>query len=110
MGSFPSLAHSRPCGMGSGDDVLAPSAVGENSMIAILMTPLGRGALVVAGILTFLGLFAFDQQSRGASKAVAKIDKANTHAVHQANSVRDRSRSGSGSVLDPNTLVENLSP
>ena len=96
--------------MGSSDDVLELSAVGEISMITLLLTPLGRAGMIAAGLVLFLGLFALDQQHRGASKAVAKIDKANTHAVQSAHSARDRSRNGTGGLLDPNTIVEDLSP
>ena len=79
-------------------------------MLTFILSPIGRAGLVVAGVLAFLGLFALDQQHRGAFKAVAKIDKANTHAVLSAHSARDRSRNGTGGVLDPNTIAEDLSP
>ena len=78
--------------MGSSDDVLAAATVGEISMIALLFTPLGRAGMIAAGVLVFVALFAMDQQNRGASKAVAKIEKATSHAVQKAD------RAGNSSI------------
>jgi hypothetical protein len=70
-------------------------------MVALLISPLGRAGLAVAGVLVFLSWFAFDNQQRGASKAVAKIEKANTNDIKKARAAISKSRSGSSGVLDP---------
>jgi hypothetical protein len=76
-------------------------------MVALLISPLGRAGLAVAGVLVFLSWFAFDQRSKGAAKAVASIEKANTNDVKKAQTAGAKSRSGSGGVLDPYTADKN---
>jgi len=72
-------------------------------MIAFLFSPLGRIAAIGLAILTFVTAFAYDQRQRGAERAVAKIEKATTHAVTKADRAGARSRTGSG-VRDPYSL------
>ncbi len=74
-----------------------------------LFSPLGRLVAGGAGILVFIAAFAFDQQNRGASKVVAKIERQTNEAVSQANRARSGSATARG-VLDPHTIVENISP
>jgi hypothetical protein len=76
-------------------------------MVALLMTPLGRAGMALTGVIFFLGWFAFDQQNRGATKVVAKIEKANTNDVKKAQTAGAKSRSNAGGVLDPYTASEN---
>lgn len=76
-------------------------------MITLLFSPLGRLGLAAAGVAVFLTWFAFDQRSKGAAKAVAVIEKANSHDVKKAQTAGAKSRSGTGGVLDPYTVNEN---
>lgn len=69
----------------------------------MLFSPLGRAGLALAGVLAFLGWFAFDQRSKGAASAVATIEKATNVAVSKAQSAgrKSISKTGGGSV-NPN--------
>lgn len=72
-------------------------------MMLMLLSPLGRAGLAVAGVLVFLSWFAFDQQSKGAAKVVAKIEKATNVAVSKAQSAgrKSISKTETGSI-NPN--------
>jgi hypothetical protein len=82
----------------------------EASMVALLISPLGRAGLAVAGVLVFLGWFAFDQQSKGAAKVVAKIerqDNASASNIRKADAgSRSATRGVRGAIRDPNTAAE----
>lgn len=79
------------------------------SIISFLLSPLGRIVAAGLGIVVFVSAFAFDQRSRGAASAVAKIERQTNEAVSKAHSVRDASASRRG-MRDPFTLDENVSP
>lgn len=72
------------------------------SIIGFLLSPLGRILAGVSAVGLFVFAFALDQRSRGAEKAVARIEKATQHAVSKADRAGRRSRTGSG-VRDPYT-------
>lgn len=72
------------------------------SIVAFILSPIGRIVAGVSAIGLFVVAFAYDQRSRGAEKAVAKIEKATQHAVSKADRAGHRSRTGSG-VRDPYT-------
>lgn len=72
------------------------------SIVAFLLSPIGRIVAIVSAVLMFVSAFAYDQRTRGAEKAVAKIEKATQHAVSKADRAGLRSRTGSG-VRDPYT-------
>ena len=56
---------------------------------------------VIAGLIC-VGLFAWDQQSRGANKAVAKIERKDAANVKKADTVGAKSRDPtSRGMLDP---------
>lgn len=74
-------------------------------MGAFLKSPLGRAGMALAGVLAFLSWFAFENQGKGAAKALASIEKANTNAVKKADAVGLKSRNpASSGVRDPNSL------
>ena len=70
-------------------------------MIGFLLGPLGRYGLMALGVVAFIALFAWDQQQRGASKVVAKIEATQHDAVSKATRARSSSQSSSGGVRDP---------
>lgn len=72
-------------------------------MIAFILSPLGRVLAAVLAVGVFLSAFAYDQRTRGASTAVARIEKATSNAVSKADRAGARSRTGSG-LRDPYTL------
>jgi len=70
-------------------------------MIGVLLSPLGRYGLMAAGVVAFVALFAWDQQHRGASKAVAKIEATQHDALSKASRARAGSQSSGSGVRDP---------
>lgn len=80
------------------------------SILLWLASPLGRLLAGGAAILAFLGLFALDQQHRGAERVTAKIerqDNAAAEKIRKADSLsRGASRGVRGLVRDPNAVSE----
>ncbi|MDX2234312.1 MAG: hypothetical protein NW200_07420 [Hyphomonadaceae bacterium] len=85
-------------------------------MIAILniaVSPLGRLALGIGGVLLIWNLFASRQQAIGARDAVAKIERADDATASAIRDADARSRRGTSSggllgnsVRDPNAVSE----
>lgn len=64
------------------------------AVIAFLSSTIGRVLVGAAGILALWVAFAWHYETKGAAKAVAKIEKATTHATNQGKRAADLSRSG----------------
>ena len=64
------------------------------AIIGFLSSTIGRVLVGAAGILALWVAFASHYQSKGAAKAVAKMEKATTHATNQGKRAADLSRSG----------------
>jgi hypothetical protein len=66
-----------------------------------------RIGIIMSAVVALLGLRAWDvsqQQAKGAQKAVAKIEKANTHATNLGKRAADSSASaGVRGIRDPST-------
>jgi len=69
-------------------------------MLALICHPWARIAGAVVGVVGIWFAFASHYEQRGASKAVAKIEKANNNAVAKAHRAGKRSADGGG-VLNP---------
>lgn len=65
-------------------------------MLAVLATPLGRGAIVAVALVLALVVNNSHQQRKGAEKVVAKIEKATNDAISKANSASAKSAAGRG--------------
>lgn len=70
------------------------------TFIALLLSPLGRIAGAVLGMVLAFSWFVSSQRNIGAAKAVEKIEKATNHAIQKADRAGDKSASGGG-VLNP---------
>jgi len=67
-----------------------------------------RFAAIGFGIVASIIGFAWNQQTKGAAKATAKIEKQDTANVNKANTVGAKSRDPrSWGVLDPNVRNDN---
>ena len=66
------------------------------SLIAFLLTPLGRIVGAAAGVFFIIIGFASHQRNVGAANATAKIEKATNHAISKASSAAAKSRDGGG--------------
>lgn len=79
-------------------------------MITLLLSPLGRAGLALAGVVAFLSWFAIEQQSKGAAKVVAKIERHDNESaanIRKADTVSRGSTSGMRRLVrDPNTASE----
>jgi hypothetical protein len=64
-------------------------------------------AAIVFAVVASITAFAFNQQSKGAAKAVAKIEKATTNVISKGNAAVSRSAPGApGRLLDPSTRTD----
>jgi hypothetical protein len=61
------------------------------AIIGFLSTTIGRVLVSVAGALALWVAFAWHYEGKGAAKAVAKIERANSEAVRKADAVGSRS-------------------
>ena len=66
------------------------------TLLAFFVSPLGRIAAAALGVVVFLSAFAFEQRSKGAAKAVAKIEERN----HENATKADRARRSADSLSD----------
>jgi hypothetical protein len=66
------------------------------SLIAFLLTPLGRIVGAAAGVFFIIIGFASHQRNVGATKAVAKIEERTQNAISKANSAAAKSAAGGG--------------
>lgn len=66
------------------------------TFLAFFLTPLGRIAGAVLGVILAVMVFASNQRNIGAAKAVEKIEKATNHAIQKADRAGDKSASGGG--------------
>lgn len=64
------------------------------AIIGFLSTKIGRVLVSVAGGLALWVTFAWHYEGKGAAKAVAKMEKATTHATNQGKRAADLSRTG----------------
>ncbi len=65
-------------------------------MLALIFHPWARIAGAISGVLVIWFAFASHYEQRGASKAVAKIEKATTNAISKAKRAGERSATGGG--------------
>lgn len=69
------------------------------SVLAFILTPLGRILAGGGGVLLIVFAYGAHQRSIGAAKAVAKIEKATNDAIGKANSAGSKSAAGRGLQL-----------
>ena len=78
-------------------------------MIALLLSPIGRAVLGLAGLAAFLAMFAYDQRNRGAEKLAANIERNDNAAATKIRSADSGSRDAQrvrGAIRDPNAASE----
>jgi hypothetical protein len=79
-------------------------------MVALLLSPLGRGLLAAGGVLLIITLFGAQQRSLGEAEAVKKMEgKDNATAAKINEAGRVSGGAGSGRVRarrDPNAVSE----
>jgi hypothetical protein len=68
--------------------------VGMIAVIGFLSSTVGRVLVGAGGLLALWISFAWHYEGKGEAKAVAKMEKATTHATNQGKRAADRSLSG----------------
>ncbi len=73
-------------------------------ILSFLMTSVGRWVVTAAGVLGFIGVAAYHQQSVGARKALVRVEIMDKKNVAKADNAAARSRDPNArGVLDPYT-------
>lgn len=66
------------------------------AILTFLLSPLGRMLAGAGSVLLLIVAFGVHKESKGVAKERARTQQATNHAISQAHTAGDKSRSGSG--------------